>query len=138
MVVYKNMRLERDQLFDEKSSRSVWLIYFCLFGDCLGLCWYNDVIVLVNGTKCNHKQQPQHQINIGTSSSNLGITSSNHTTATLLQSNREYILMFYPKNHLSNSSLLHKTVIPQGRKPLFIDCNDTYLIILTHDSFFYQ
>lgn len=44
--------------------------------------------------------------------------------------------MFYPKNHLDNSSLILKSEIP--RKPLFLDCSENNLILFTSDSFFYQ
>lgn len=49
-----------------------------------------------------------------------------------------YEILFYPKNHLDKSSLLHKTVIPEGKRPSFIDCNDFFLIVFTTDSIFFQ
>ena len=38
----------------------------------------------------------------------------------------------------ANSLRLNITDTPQQRKPLFVDCNDNYLVLFTTDSFFYQ
>lgn len=50
----------------------------------------------------------------------------------------QYELLFYPKTHLDQSSLLLRHSMPQKRKPLFMDCNDSFLIIFTTDSYFYE
>jgi hypothetical protein len=47
-------------------------------------------------------------------------------------------LLFYPRNHLDDSSLLHTAVMPARRVPKFIDCDASFLVIFTADSFFYQ
>eukprot|EP01103_Thecamoeba_quadrilineata_P010172 TRINITY_DN2119_c0_g1_i1.p1 TRINITY_DN2119_c0_g1~~TRINITY_DN2119_c0_g1_i1.p1 ORF type:complete len:690 (+),score=78.40 TRINITY_DN2119_c0_g1_i1:37-2106(+) len=52
------------------------------------------------------------------------------------QDPEKYEILIYPRTYLSNTVLLHRSDIP--RQPVFLDCNDRYLIILTADSFFYQ
>jgi len=47
-----------------------------------------------------------------------------------------YQLLLYPKGHLDASSLLYKCNIPQ--KPLFMDCNDKFLIIFTTSNIVLQ
>jgi hypothetical protein len=50
-----------------------------------------------------------------------------------------YELLFFPSwNRLSISSLLYRAPLPHNRKPLYVDCNDHFLVIFTTDSFFYQ
>ena len=43
-------------------------------------------------------------------------------------------LRFYPQGHLANSSLVLRHEIPHNRKPIFVDCNDEYLMLLTTGS----
>ncbi|KAH3756207.1 RAB6A-GEF complex partner protein 1 [Pelomyxa schiedti] len=47
-------------------------------------------------------------------------------------------VLMYSSDHLSNSSRLHASELPNKRKPVLCDCNDSDLVIFTEDNFLYQ
>eukprot|EP01132_Coremiostelium_polycephalum_P002348 gene2348-2896_t len=57
--------------------------------------------------------------------------------ANLNGTTKKFEFLFYPKQHLDNSSLLYKMNLPQNHTPLLVDCNDSHLALLTTDSFLY-
>ncbi|EGC38182.1 hypothetical protein DICPUDRAFT_149161 [Dictyostelium purpureum] len=50
---------------------------------------------------------------------------------------KKHQFLFFPKQHLDNSSLLYTHQIPQNHQPQLIDCNDVHLALFTSESFFY-
>ncbi len=34
--------------------------------------------------------------------------------------------------------MLYKATLPQNKRPLYLDCNDSYLVLFTADACFYQ
>jgi len=50
----------------------------------------------------------------------------------------EYEIIFFPNTQLRNSNILLRVPIPHKRIPLYLDCNDEYLLLYTTDSFCYQ
>ena len=48
-------------------------------------------------------------------------------------------ILFFPSwARLSLQSVLFRAPLPQNRKPLYVDCNDSFLVLFTTDNFFYQ
>ncbi|PRP78824.1 hypothetical protein PROFUN_00997 [Planoprotostelium fungivorum] len=79
--------------------------------ECACLSWYKDIVIiasLATGNKVKPEENPQYE------------------------------LLFYPRSHLDASTLLLRFSLPLNRTPLFMDCNDTYLIVFTSHSFFYE
>lgn len=49
-----------------------------------------------------------------------------------------YEIIFFNKSRLSLAHVLCREVVPRSKRPLYVDCNNTSLILFTADSFFYQ
>lgn len=50
---------------------------------------------------------------------------------------KAYQVMFFPRGQkLAFSSLAYRGNVPLGKTPTFLDCNDSYLVLFTQDSYF--
>ena len=50
---------------------------------------------------------------------------------------KTYQVMFFPRGQkLAFSSLAYRGNVPHGKTPTFLDCNDSYLVLFTQDSYF--
>lgn len=61
------------------------------------------------------------------------------TNSINLPTGAKYELLFFPSwTKLSLQGILCRVPLPQNRRPLYVDCNDSFLVIFTTDAFFYQ
>lgn len=112
----------------------------------MGICWYKDIVIVTNHNQSNQTFEVLkffdsfHFIFFSDVTLNVYLDLSDVHDEEVIFFYLFFFLKvrFYYRTRLSNSALLFKSVLPQKKRPLYIDCNDTFLVLFTVDSFFYQ